>query len=198
MTPPDAALLGCRSTRSASAAPRPRARPGLPMSLRADGDVRDLVRLIAAAATPREGAVALSRRRGSRRRSDAASWPRAASRPNCASSIAPSTAPFPPELRRRWRPATSRPCCIFPGAARENYMAGARDAGIAEPALAVRHYCLSDAGRRAAHGGGRRAGRGGAAPGRGRADRAFAVIAGLIGERGAICVIPWCGRSNRD
>jgi uroporphyrinogen-III synthase len=50
-----------------------------------------------------------------------------------------STGPGLPRLN----PAMSTPCCIFPAAAPELFVEGARSSGVAGPAEDVRHLCLS-------------------------------------------------------
>ena len=83
----------------------------------ANGDIKDLVRLSRRACCRREGSVALSRRRGSRRRSCGATggtWHRCRDEgrlSNCRRSLSPRS--WPPRLK----PAMSTPCCTFPAAA---------------------------------------------------------------------------------
>ena len=54
-----------------------------------------------------------------------------------------ATAPFPPELVAALEAGDVQAVLHFSKRSAENYVAGARAAGIAEQALAVRHYCLS-------------------------------------------------------
>ena len=51
--------------------------------------------------------------------------------------------PFPPELTAALEAGDVEAVLHFSKRSAENYVAGARAAGIAEEALAVRHYCLS-------------------------------------------------------
>ena len=51
--------------------------------------------------------------------------------------------PFPPELTAALEAGDVEAVLHFSRRSAENYVAGARAAGIAEEALAVRHYCLS-------------------------------------------------------
>jgi uroporphyrinogen-III synthase len=53
------------------------------------------------------------------------------------------TAPFPDELVAALEAGDVQAVLHFSKRSAENYLAGARAAGIAEQALAVRHYCLS-------------------------------------------------------
>jgi uroporphyrinogen-III synthase len=53
------------------------------------------------------------------------------------------TAPFPLELTAALEAGDVQAVLHFSRRSADNYVAGARGAGIAEPALAVRHYCLS-------------------------------------------------------
>ncbi|HMF23685.1 MAG TPA: uroporphyrinogen-III synthase [Pseudolabrys sp.] len=53
------------------------------------------------------------------------------------------TTPFPPELIRAFKAGDVDAVLHFSRRSAENYLAGARGAGIAGPALAVRHLCLS-------------------------------------------------------
>ena len=53
------------------------------------------------------------------------------------------SAPFPPELVAALEAGDVQAVLHFSRRSAENYLAGAREAGIAEQALAVRHYCLS-------------------------------------------------------
>jgi len=53
------------------------------------------------------------------------------------------TAPFPPELIAALQAGDVDAVLHFSRRSAENYIAGARQAGIIEPALAVRHYCLA-------------------------------------------------------
>jgi uroporphyrinogen-III synthase len=55
------------------------------------------------------------------------------------------TAPFPRELIAALEAGDVQAVLHFSERSAENYLAGARAAGIAEQALAVRHYCLSTA-----------------------------------------------------
>jgi uroporphyrinogen-III synthase len=54
-----------------------------------------------------------------------------------------ATAPFPPELTAALEAGDVEAVLHFSRRSAENYVAGARAVGIAEEALAVRHYCLS-------------------------------------------------------
>jgi uroporphyrinogen-III synthase len=51
--------------------------------------------------------------------------------------------PFPPELTAALEAGDVQAVLHFSRRSAENYIAGAREAGIADEALAVRHYCLS-------------------------------------------------------
>lgn len=53
------------------------------------------------------------------------------------------TAPFPPELTAALEAGDVEAVLHFSRRSAENYLVGARAAGIAAPALAARHYCLS-------------------------------------------------------
>lgn len=53
------------------------------------------------------------------------------------------SAPFPPELVAALEAGDVQAVLHFSKRSAENYLAGARSAGISEQALAVRHYCLS-------------------------------------------------------
>jgi uroporphyrinogen-III synthase len=53
------------------------------------------------------------------------------------------TAPFPPELTTALKAGEVDGVLHFSRRSAENYIAGARQAGIIERALAVRHFCLS-------------------------------------------------------
>jgi uroporphyrinogen-III synthase len=54
-----------------------------------------------------------------------------------------ATAPFPPELSAALEAGDVQAVLHFSKRSAENYVAGARAAGIADEALSVRHYCLS-------------------------------------------------------
>jgi len=54
-----------------------------------------------------------------------------------------ATAPFPPELTAALEAGDVQAVLHFSKRSADNYVAGARGAGIAEQALAVQHYCLS-------------------------------------------------------
>jgi uroporphyrinogen-III synthase len=53
------------------------------------------------------------------------------------------TAPFPPELIEAFKTHAVDGVLHFSKRSADNFLAGARAAGLAEAALAVRHYCLS-------------------------------------------------------
>jgi uroporphyrinogen-III synthase len=55
------------------------------------------------------------------------------------------TAPFPPELTAALKNGTLDAVLHFSARSADNYIAGAAAAGLAEQALALRHYCLSGA-----------------------------------------------------
>ncbi len=55
------------------------------------------------------------------------------------------TAPYPPALVAALNEGAVDGVLHFSKRSAENYLSGARAAGLAEPALAVRHYCLSAA-----------------------------------------------------
>jgi len=55
------------------------------------------------------------------------------------------TAPFPPALIEAVKAGTVAGVLHFSKRSAENYVAGARSADLAEPALALRHYCLAAA-----------------------------------------------------
>jgi uroporphyrinogen-III synthase len=54
------------------------------------------------------------------------------------------TAPFPPELIAALEAGDVQAVLHFSRRSADNFVAGARAAGIATPALAVRHFCLSE------------------------------------------------------
>jgi uroporphyrinogen-III synthase len=54
------------------------------------------------------------------------------------------TAPFPPELIAALEAGDVQAVLHFSRRSADNYLTGAKAAGIAEQALAVRHYCLSE------------------------------------------------------
>ncbi len=54
------------------------------------------------------------------------------------------TLPFPPELEAALEAGDVEAVLHFSRRSAQSYVAGARDAGIADPALAVLHYCLSE------------------------------------------------------
>ena len=54
------------------------------------------------------------------------------------------TLPFPPALEAALEAGDVEAVLHFSRRSAQSYVAGARDAGIADPALAVLHYCLSD------------------------------------------------------
>jgi uroporphyrinogen-III synthase len=53
------------------------------------------------------------------------------------------TAPFPPELIEALKAGEVDAVLHFSRRSADNYLAGAKQAGVAGPALAVRHFCLS-------------------------------------------------------
>ncbi len=109
----------------------------------AGGDVRDLVRLLPSAAPmPRRPCSILPARTAPPIWS--ASLPATASRPRCAWSTAPSPRRFRDELIAALEAGGDVQAVLhFSRRSAENYVAGAREAGVAEQALDVRHYCLS-------------------------------------------------------
>ena len=108
----------------------------------AGGDVRDLVRLVTGRKA--DAAAPLLYLAGEDRAADLV-------RELAARGLAAelrvvyraATAPFPPELIAALEAGDVEAVLHFSGRSGENYLTGARDAGIAEAALAPRHYCLS-------------------------------------------------------
>ena len=107
----------------------------------ADGDVRDLMRMLIAqraGTTP----LALSCRRGSRCRSSAELSARGiAAEMRVVYRVV--TAPFPPALIEALQAGAVDAVMHFSRRSADNYLAGASKAGISGPAMAVRHLCLS-------------------------------------------------------
>ena len=149
----------------------------------ADGDVRDLVRLVAARHA--DASAPLLYLAGEDRAGDLAGELAAH---GIAAEMAvvyrAVTAPFPPDADRgAARPARSTACCIFPGAAPRIISPAPRQAGVAAQALGVRIICLSaqvaeplQPRRRQPH-------RHRAAAGRGGADRTSGAAARLDWRR---------------
>jgi len=108
----------------------------------AGGDVRDLVRLLAERRA--DAAAPLLYLAGEDRAADLV-------RELAAHGLAAemkvvyraATAPFPPALIEVLQTGSVDAVLHFSKRSGENYLAGAREAGIAEAALAPRHYCLS-------------------------------------------------------
>ena len=135
---------GCRPSRSAAAAPRRRAPSGFGDVTSADGDARDLVRLIAARGAGTHAPLLYLA--GEDRAVDVAAELAASTACRCAPSwsIAPSRPrPFHRPSRRRSPAARSPACCTSPAAAPRPISRCAEAAGIGAAALAPTHYCLS-------------------------------------------------------
>ena len=108
----------------------------------AGGDVRDLVRLLAERKA--NGGAPLLYLAGADRAADLIA--ELAARGIAAEMrvvYRAVTAPFPPELVAALQAGDVEAVLHLSRRSAENYLAGARQAGIAQAALAVRHYCLS-------------------------------------------------------
>ena len=124
---------------------RPRARQALTMSSSADGDERDLVRLIGSAPRGRTLAAALSRRRGSRRRSCGRSRRLMVCRCRLSWSTGrprPRAFPAPAETALSGRRAR-RGVCIIPAAAPRPISTAPGRRICSNRALRPCHCCLS-------------------------------------------------------
>jgi len=108
----------------------------------AGGDVHDLVRLIAEQHA--DAAVPLLYLAGENRAADLAGE-LAAHRIRAEMRVVyrAVTAPFPPRLVAALEAGDVEGVLHFSRRSAENYVAGAREAGVVPSALAVRHYCLS-------------------------------------------------------
>src|SRR6476646_93297 len=109
----------------------------------ADGDARDLVRLIAQRQIPAKAPLLYLA--GEDRAADLIEM--LAARVLAAELrvvYRAVTLPFPPELEAALEAGDVEAVLHFSRRSAQSYVAGARDAGIADPALAVLHYCLSD------------------------------------------------------
>ena len=103
------------------------------------------------------------------------------------------TAPYPPELTAALKAGEVDAVLHFSKRSAENYLAGAALAGVAEPALEVRHICLSSQIAEPLSSAGAGPYRHRAAAGRGGADRKPAGGAGLIGAPTPFALFPACG-----
>lgn len=128
--------VGQRSAEAARAA-------GFTDVVSADGDARDLARLIAQRQKP--ATAPLLYLAGEDRAADLVSA--LAARGLTAELrvvYRAVTLPFPPELEAALAGDDVEAVLHFSRRSAQNYVAGAREAGIAEQALAVVHYCLSE------------------------------------------------------
>jgi uroporphyrinogen-III synthase len=108
----------------------------------AGGDVRDLVRLIAERHT--DASAPLLYLAGEDRATDlVAELVAHGITAEMAVVYRAATAPFPPELTAALQAGDVEAVLHFSKRSAENYIAGARKAGINEQALGVRHICLS-------------------------------------------------------
>lgn len=109
----------------------------------ADGDARDLVRLIAQRQIPAKAPLLYLA--GEDRAADLiqvlAARGLAAELRVVYRAV---TLPFPPELEAALEAGDVEAVLHFSGRSAQSYVVGARDAGIADSALAVLHYCLSE------------------------------------------------------
>jgi len=109
----------------------------------ADGDARDLVRLIAQRQIPAKAPLLYLA--GEDRAADLV---QALAVRGLATELRvvyrAVTLPFPPELEAALEAGDVEAVLHFSRRSAQSYVAGARDAGIADQALAVLHYCLSE------------------------------------------------------
>ena len=108
----------------------------------AGGDVRDLVRLIANG-TPMRRRPLLYLAAEDRAADLVASWSCTASAAEMSDGLSRGERAVSAELTAALQAGEVDAVLHFSKRSAENYIAGARQAGVIEPALAVRHYCLA-------------------------------------------------------